>query len=81
MNIFVAQLDYAIQESKLQTLFEDFGEVSSAKIIMDKMTGRSKGFGFIEMPDDTAAHAAINALNGKEVDGRAIVVKEANPRD
>ena len=81
MNIFVAQLDYAIQESKLQDLFEQFGEVSSVKIIMDKFTGRSKGFGFIEMPDDSEAQAAINELNGKEVEGRAIVVKKANPRE
>lgn len=81
MNIFVAQLDYAIQESKLQSLFEEYGEVSSVKIIMDKFTGRSKGFGFIEMPEDGAAQNAIDALNGKEIEGRAIVVKQANPRD
>ncbi len=81
MNIFVAQLDYAIQESKLQDLFEQFGEVSSVKIIMDKFTGRSKGFGFIEMANDAEAQAAINDLNGKEVEGRAIVVKQANPRE
>ena len=81
MNIFVAQLDYAIQESKLQSLFEEFGEVSSVKIITDKFTGRSKGFGFIEMSDDGAAQNARDALNGREIEGRAIVVKQANPRD
>lgn len=81
MNIFVAQLDYGVQESKLQALFEDFGEVSSAKIITDRMTGRSKGFGFVEMPDDSQGQAAIDGLNGKEIEGRAIVVKVANPRD
>ncbi len=81
MNIFVAQLDYAIQEPKLQQLFEGYGEVSSVKIVMDKFTGRSKGFGFIEMPDDAEAQAAINDLNGKELEGRAIVVKQANPRE
>lgn len=81
MNIFVAQLDYSIQESVLQELFEGYGEVSSAKIIMDRMTGKSKGFGFIEMPDDNEAQAAINDLNGRELEGRAIVVKKANPRE
>jgi RNA recognition motif-containing protein len=81
MNIFVAQLDYSIEESKLQELFEGYGEVSSAKIIMDKFTGRSKGFGFIEMPDDSQAQKAINELNGSDLEGRDIVVKKANPRE
>lgn len=81
MNIFVAQLDYAIQETKLQQLFEGYGEVSSVKIVMDKFTGRSKGFGFVEMENDAEAEAAIKDLNGKELEGRAIVVKQANPRE
>ncbi len=81
MNIFVARLNYDTRESELQDTFEEFGEVSSAKIIMDKFTGRSKGFGFVEMPNDEEAQAAINELNESELDGRNIVVKKAEPRE
>lgn len=81
MNIFVAKLSYDTREETLRSLFEDFGEVSSAKIITDKFTGRSKGFGFVEMPNDDEAMAAINELNDSEVDGRTIVVKKARPKE
>ena len=81
MNIFIAKLNYDTQEDSLQEAFEAFGEVSSAKIIMDKFTGRSKGFGFVEMPDDEDATTAISNLNESELDGRTIVVKEAKPKE
>ena len=81
MNIFVAKLDYSIQEDGLRPVFEEFGEVSSVKIITDKFTGRSKGFGFVEMPNDEEAQVAIDDLNGVELEGRAIVVKKAKPRE
>ncbi len=81
MNIFVAKLNYDTQEDSLREAFEVFGEVSSAKIIMDKFTGRSKGFGFVEMPEDDDALSAISKLNDSELDGRTIVVKEAKPRE
>lgn len=81
MNIFVAKLNYDTQEGDLQYAFEEFGEVSSAKIIFDRATGRSKGFGFVEMPNDDEGRAAINELNETELDGRTIVVKEAEPRE
>ena len=81
MNIFVAKLSFDTQEDHLKQVFEEFGEVSSAKIVMDKFTGRSKGFGFIEMPNDSEAQNAINDLNDSELDGRNIVVKKAEPRE
>ena len=81
MNIFVAKLNYDTQEEDLRYAFEEFGEVSSAKIIMDKFTGRSKGFGFVEMPNDDEALQAIEELNDSELDGRRIVVKKARPRE
>ncbi len=81
MNIFVAKLNFDTQESDLQSAFEEFGAVDSAKIIMDKFSGRSKGFGFVEMPNDDEAQAAIDALNDQEFDGRVIVVKKAEPRE
>ena len=80
MNIFVAKLDYSVQDSDLRALFEEYGEVSSAKVIMDRETGRSKGFGFVEMPNDDEAMNAINELNDSTLDGRQIVVKKARPR-
>jgi RNA recognition motif-containing protein len=80
MNIFVAKLNFDTRESDLQDAFEEFGTVDSVKIIMDKFTGRSKGFGFVEMPDDDAAREAIAELNDSELDGRTIVVKEAEDR-
>jgi len=80
MNIFVAKLNYATSEDALRQAFERFGTVDSAKIIMDRETNRSKGFGFIKMPDDDEAREAISGLNDSELDGRAIVVKKANPK-
>ncbi|SRR5258708_89003 len=84
MNIFVGSLPFKIEEADLKELFEAFGEVSSVKIINDRESGRSKGFGFIEMADDEAAKKAIADLNGSEVGGRNIVVNQAEdkkPRD
>jgi len=81
MNIFVAKLDYNSSESDLQDAFEAYGAVDSVKIIMDKMTGRSKGFGFVEMPNDDEGLAAIDGLNDQDFDGRTIVVKKAEPRE
>jgi len=81
MNIFVAKLSFDTQESDLQGAFEEFGAVDTVKIIMDKFTGRSKGFGFIEMPNEEEALNAINSLNDAELDGRNIVVKKAEPRE
>lgn len=81
MNIFIAKLNYDTQEETIREAFEVFGEVSSVKIIMDKFSGRSKGFGFVEMPVEEEGTAAINQLNESEIDGRTIVVKKANPRN
>ncbi|RMG85294.1 MAG: RNA-binding protein [Bacteroidetes bacterium] len=81
MNIFVAKLNFDTQEGDLRDAFEEFGTVDSVKIIMDKFTGRSKGFGFVEMPDDQEAQNAIDELNDCEFDGRTIVVKKAEPRE
>ena len=81
MNIFVAKLNFQTQEDDLRELFEEFGTVDSVKIIMDRDTGRSKGYGFVEMPDDNQGYAAINDLNDNEFDGRVIVVKKAKPRE
>lgn len=80
MNIFVARLNYDTTSEGLQEAFEEFGVVSSAKVVMDRDTGRSKGFGFVEMDNDDEAYAAIEALNETELDGRTIVVKKARPR-
>ena len=81
MNIFVAKLNYDTQERDLEDAFAAHGTVDSVKIIMDKFTGRSKGFGFVEMPNDDEAQAAIDDLNDQEFDGRTIVVKKAEPRE
>ncbi len=80
MNIFVAKLNYATSEDALRQAFEEFGTVDSAKVIMDRDTQRSKGFGFVEMPNDDEANQAISSLNDTELDGRTIVVKKANPK-
>jgi len=80
MNIFVAKLNYKTTSEALQELFEQFGEVSSSKVIFDRETQRSKGYGFVEMPDDEAGAQAIDQLNETEFDGRTIVVKEAKPK-
>jgi RNA recognition motif-containing protein len=80
MNIFVAKLSYNTSDDTLLSKFEAFGEVTSAKVIHDRETGRSKGFGFVEMPNDDEANSAIRALNETEIDGRTIVVKKAEPK-
>ena len=80
-KLYVGNLSYDTSDSKLQELFEEFGAVQSAQVIMDRDTGRSKGFGFVEMGSDEEAKAAINGLNGKEVGGRALTVNEARPRE
>ena len=80
MNVYVGNLSYDLSEEDLKTAFGEYGEVTSAKIISDRYSGRSKGFGFIEMSSDDEAKAAIEGLTGKELAGRAIVVNEARPR-
>jgi RNA recognition motif-containing protein len=80
MNIYVGNLSWNLKDQDLSNLFAAHGEVTSAKIVLDKFTNRSKGFGFVEMADDAAAQAAIAALNGTEVDGRNIVVNESRPK-
>lgn len=80
MNIFVGSLPFKLEEDELREFFEEYGEVSSVKIISDKFTGRSKGFGFVEMPDDEQATKAIEELNGSEIGGRAVVVNKAEER-
>ena len=80
MNIYVGNLSYEATQDDLRAAFEAHGEVSSVSIIMDKMTGRSRGFGFIEMPDKAKGEAAIAALNLQEVKGRAMTVNEAKPK-
>jgi RNA recognition motif-containing protein len=79
-KLYVGNLTYGVTDSDLQTMFEAHGTVQSAQVIMDRDTGRSKGFGFVEMGSDAEAQAAIAALNGKEVDGRALTVNEARPK-
>ncbi len=80
MNIYVGNLPYNLTEDDLKAAFSEFGEVSSANIIMDKMSGQSKGFGFVEMPDDSEADQAIKALNESALNGRNIKVNQARPR-
>lgn len=80
MNIYVANIAYSAQDQDLRELFEPFGEVTSAKIIMDKATNRSRGFGFVEMADDDSGRAAIEGTNGVAFHGRELVVNEARPR-
>lgn len=79
MNIFIANIDFGTQPEDLRSQFEQFGTVSNIKIITDKETGRSKGYGFVEMPDQDEGLNAISALNGKEINGRALVVKISRP--
>jgi RNA recognition motif-containing protein len=81
MNIYVSNLSFAVRDEDLREYFEEYGEVSSAKVIMDKFTNRSRGFGFVEMPDNEKAQKAIKELDGATVDGRAIRVNEAKPRE
>jgi RNA recognition motif-containing protein len=80
MNIYVGNLSWTMTDEDLNTMFTEFGTVTSAKILKDKMNGRSKGFGFVEMTDDEQAKAAIAALNETEVQGRKIIVNESQPR-
>jgi RNA recognition motif-containing protein len=81
MNIYVGNLSWGLKDQDLANLFSPFGEVASAKIVMDKFTQRSKGFGFVEMPNDEQAQAAIAQLNGSEIDGRNLVVNESRPKE
>jgi RNA recognition motif-containing protein len=81
MNIYVGNVSYSTNDEKLVELFSTFGQVASARVISDRETGRSKGFGFVEMPNDSEASAAIEALNEKEIDGRTLRVNEARPRE
>ena len=79
MNIYVGNLSYSFKEDSLKAIFDEFGEVESAKIITDKFSGRSKGFGFVEIPNNSEADQAIKALNGKFIEGKNIKVNQANP--
>lgn len=81
MNLYVSNLSFNIQDDDLRGFFEEFGEVTSAKIIMDKETNRSKGFGFVEMSDAAAAAKALQEVNGSTADGRTIRVMEARPKE
>ncbi|PLX67442.1 MAG: RNA-binding protein [Denitrovibrio sp.] len=80
MNIYVGNLPYKAQEDEINDMFKAFGDVASVRIITDHETGRSKGFGFVEMEDDEQAKAAIDDLNGVEMEGRPLTVNEARPR-
>ncbi len=80
MRIYVGNLAYEVMDSDLETAFGEFGQVESAQVIADRYSGRSKGFGFVEMPSKSEAEAAISALNGKDLQGRALTVNEARPR-
>ena len=81
MNLYVGNLSYDMSEENLRSEFAEYGEVQSAKIITDKFTGRSRGFGFVEMNSDDEGKKAMEALNGKDFEGRELVVNEARPRD
>jgi len=80
MNIYVGNLDFKVKESELESIFAEYGAVSTAKIINDKFSGRSKGFGFIEMNDDDAANKAIQTLHGSTMGSRTLIVNEAKPK-
>jgi len=80
MNIYVANLSYGVSDADLKELFQEYGEVSSASVITDRETGRSRGFGFVEMPNDAEALKAIKELNGVEYDGKVITVNPAKPK-
>ena len=81
MNIYISNLNYKVNDSDLMQLFEEYGEISSARVIMDRFTGKSRGFGFVEMPDDIAAQKAIKELNQAEHEGKIITVNEARPKE
>ena len=80
-KLYVGNLAYSVRDENLNDAFAQFGTVTSAKVMMDRDTGRSKGFGFVEMGSDAEAQAAINGMNGQSLDGRAVVVNEARPRE
>ncbi len=80
-KLYVGNLAYSVRDDSLQQAFSQFGTVTSAKVMMDRETGRSKGFGFVEMGSDAEAQTAINGMNGQMLDGRAVVVNEARPRE
>ena len=80
-KLYVGNLSYGISDSSLEQLFSAYGSVQSAQVIMDRDTGRSKGFGFVEMGSDEEAQAAISSMNGKEIEGRALTVNEARPKE
>jgi RNA recognition motif-containing protein len=80
-KIYVGNLSFNSSDQDLAAMFREFGEVTSASVVMDRETGRSRGFGFVEMPDDSAAMQAIQGVNGKEIDGRTLNVNEARPRE
>jgi len=80
MNIYIANLNYKIQDDELRQVFEEYGEVSSAKVIKDHETGRSRGFGFVEMPDDNEAQNAIDNLHETDLQGKKLIVNQARPR-
>ena len=81
MRLYVGNLAYSVTNESLETLFGEYGQVKSAQVVQDRDTGRSKGFGFVEMSDGAQAQAAIQGLNLKEVDGRCLTVNEARPRE
>ena len=81
MNIFVGNVAFTTTEQTLRQLFESYGAVETVRLMTDRETGRARGFGFVEMPDDTAARAAIAGLQGRELDGRTLTVNEARPRE
>jgi RNA recognition motif-containing protein len=81
MNIYVGNLPYSMDDNELRSAFSEFGAVQSASVVKDKFTGRSRGFGFVEMPDAAAGNQAIEAMNGRNMGGRPLVVNEARPRE
>ena len=81
MNIYVGNLPFEVTDEELEASFAEFGEVSSARVIIDRFSGRSRGFGFVEMPTDSEGEAAIAAMNGKEMMGRPLTVNVARPRE
>lgn len=81
MKLYVGNLTYGVDSSALEQMFASFGDIKSAQVVMDRDTGRSKGFGFVEFDNAQAANAAIAAMNGKDVDGRSLTVNEARPRE
>ena len=81
MNIYVGNLPFETTDDSLHVAFTEFGEVASARVITDRMTGRSRGFGFVEMPQNDEAEAAIRSMNGRDLQGRSLTVNEARPRE